>query len=194
MTAPSKRGCERTERVVEFALRALPASETSAFEAHVKQCVQCRDELAAVRPIIDSFVDWPTDVLRPSSALWGRLVENIGVQSGDETSLDPEAPWAGEPEWKEVAPGISCKVLATDIARERVSMLVRLRPGIAYPPHTHAGVEELHLLDGELWIDDRKLYPGDYSRAAVGTADSRVWSATGCTCVLLTSSRDILSK
>jgi anti-sigma factor ChrR (cupin superfamily) len=62
----------------------------------------------------------------------------------------------------------------------------------AYPPHIHAGVEELHRLDGELWIDDRKLFPGDYNRGEPGTGDSRVWSETGCTCVLVTSFRDIL--
>jgi anti-sigma factor ChrR (cupin superfamily) len=72
-------------------------------------------------------------------------------------------------------------------------MLVRLAPGAAYPPHRHAGVEELYLLDGELWIDSRKLYPGDYNRGEVGTCDQHVWSETGCTCVLLTSSEDILT-
>ena len=60
------------------------------------------------------------------------------------------------------------------------------------PPHRHAGVEELHLLEGELWIEDRKLYPGDYNQAEVSTADQRVWSETGCTCVLITSTRDVL--
>jgi hypothetical protein len=74
----------------------------------------------------------------------------------------------------------------------RVSMLVRLQPGVSYPPHRHAGREELHLLHGELWIDDRKLYPGDYYDAEPGTADSRVWSETGCTCVLITSLNDKL--
>ena len=91
-----------------------------------------------------------------------------------------------------MAPGISCKLLATDTERDRVSMLVRLTPGTDYPPHSHAGVEELHLLDGELWIDDRKLYPGDYNRGEPGTWDKRVWSETGCTCVLLTSYFDVL--
>jgi len=71
-------------------------------------------------------------------------------------------------------------------------MLVRLEPGGEYPPHDHAGLEELHLLHGELWIDDRKLYAGDYNRAQVGTGDSRVWSETGCTCVLITSTLDRL--
>jgi anti-sigma factor ChrR (cupin superfamily) len=71
-------------------------------------------------------------------------------------------------------------------------MLVRLAPGVAYPPHSHAGVEELYLLDGELSIEDRKLCPGDYNRAEPGTSDRRVWSESGCTCVLITSSRDAL--
>ena len=40
-------GCERTERVAEYVLRAVPASERSAFEAHVDECPECREELAA---------------------------------------------------------------------------------------------------------------------------------------------------
>ena len=82
--------------------------------------------------------------------------------------------------------------MATDTERHRVSMLVRLLPGVDYPPHTHAGLEELFLLDGELWIDDRKLYAGDYNRAEAGSSDKRVWSETGCTCVLITSTQDVL--
>ena len=71
-------------------------------------------------------------------------------------------------------------------------MLVRLAPGTDYPPHRHAGIEELHLLHGELLIDDKKFYPGDYIRAEPGTVDHRVWSETGCTCVLLTSTQDAI--
>jgi anti-sigma factor ChrR (cupin superfamily) len=69
-------------------------------------------------------------------------------------------------------------------------MMVSLAAGVEYPAHTHAGAEELHLLYGELWIDERKLYPGDYYSAAPGTMDRRVWTATGCTCLLVTSARD----
>jgi anti-sigma factor ChrR (cupin superfamily) len=71
-------------------------------------------------------------------------------------------------------------------------MLVRLEPGVAYPSHRHVGFEELHLLDGELWIDDRMLVAGDFNRAEPGTKDDGVWSARGCTCVLTTSLADIL--
>lgn len=99
-----------------------------------------------------------------------------------------------EPKWDEVAPGISCKLLSTDAEHHRVSMLVWLAPGVACPPHTHAGIEELYLLHGELMIEDRKLHPGDYNRAEPGTGDQFVWSGTGCMCVLLTSTRDVLAN
>ena len=132
------------------------------------------------------------DVLCPSDALRERLAQRIAQDTRGKPELPPPPAWV-EPEWEEVAPGISCKLLASDPDGHRVSMLVRLAPGTDYPPHSHAGVEELHLLDGELMIDERKLYPGDYNRAEPGTADKRVWSETGCTCVLITSTQDKLS-
>jgi DNA-directed RNA polymerase specialized sigma24 family protein len=129
------------------------------------------------------------DLLSPSTALWDRLAARVTTGTRPRPGIAAPQPLR-ETEWQEVAPGISCKVLATDNGRERVSMLVRLAPGIAYPPHRHAGVEELHLLEGELWIEDRLLHAGDYNRADPGTADERVFSETGCMCVLVTSPND----
>lgn len=192
MSATTNTGCERMELVAEYALRALPASEVAAFETHIQGCSACRQELEELRPVVDALVEWPTNVLRPPAPLWPRLAERIGGESGDAPSQLPEARWEDEPAWKEVAPGISCKLLATDAETGMVSMLVQLQPGVSYPPHSHAGVEELHLLEGELWIEDRLLKPGDYNRGEPGTGDTRVYSETGCTCVLVTSFHDIL--
>jgi anti-sigma factor ChrR (cupin superfamily) len=184
--------CDQAELVCAYAVQALPWRDVPAVEAHIASCPLCRKELEKMRPVVASFVSWPTDVLRPASSLQARLAHRIAAETGGKPVLPAARQWS-EPEWEEVAPGISCKLLATDTERHRVSMLVRLAPGADYPPHTHAGVEELHLLDGELWIDERKLYPGDYNRAEAGTGDKRVWSETGCTCVLITSTRDVLS-
>jgi anti-sigma factor ChrR (cupin superfamily) len=184
--------CERTDSLIEFALGTLSAAEAPSMEAHISKCTHCHQQMAALRPVVDSFVLWPTDVLRPSRSLWGRLAVRIAAETGDTPVLPLEKGWIAEPAWSEVAPGIECKILAKDHENERVSMLVRLAPRADYPPHRHAGTEELHLLDGELWIDDKKLYPGDYNRAERGSADTRVWTETGCTCVLITSTRDVL--
>jgi anti-sigma factor ChrR (cupin superfamily) len=188
---PTRNQCEQAELACAYALNAVPANEQPAIEAHIASCPECRREVESLRPIIDRFVCWPTDVLRPAASLQQRLARRIAAENGKQTMVPPGRQWA-EPEWEQVAPGIECKLLATDAERQRVSMLVRLAPGASYPAHTHAGVEELHLLDGELWIDERKLRPGDYNHGAPGASDERVWSETGCTCVLVTSTADVL--
>ncbi len=191
MSTKSGKRCDQAEEVSLYALEALPPTEAAAVEAHLGACPECRREIETLRRVVDSFVAWPTDVLRPAEALWGRLARRIAAETGEEPASAAPRP-RSEAEWEKVAPGISCKLLATDIEMDRVSLLVRLEPGVCYPPHHHAGVEELHLLHGELWIDDKKLRPGDYNRAPPGSADKSVWSETGCTCLLITSSRDAL--
>jgi anti-sigma factor ChrR (cupin superfamily) len=174
-----------------YALQALSVDEVSVFEDHLSTCPECRREIETLRPIIGSFASWPTDVLRPPSSLWKRLSQGISDESGTEPVATP-APLPANPTWEKVADGLLCKVLAVDAETARVTMLVRLAPGTEYPPHRHAGVEELHLLRGELMIDDKKLQDGDFIRAEAGSVDHRVWSETGCTCVLLTSARDAI--
>lgn len=183
--------CGHSELTCAYALMAMPPSRMSAAEQHISSCPQCQREAAGLRPVVDAMASWPADVLRPSLSLKERLARRIAAETGREPVL-PGAPQWSEPDWEEVAPGISCKLLATDAEHHRVSMLVRLAPDASYPPHTHAGVEELHLLNGELWIEERKLLPGDYNLGQPGTGDQRVWSETGCACVLVTSTRDIL--
>jgi len=183
--------CKHSEAICAYAAQALAASEVAAAEAHIASCPDCQRELESLRPVVDRFVSWPTDVLRPTTSLQTRLALRIAEETGKPPVPPPARQWS-EPEWEQVAPGIECKLLATDTQRHRVSMLVRLAPGARYPAHTHAGVEELHLLNGELWIDARKLFPGDYNYGAPGESDERVWSETGCTCVLVTSTKDTL--
>jgi len=186
-----KNPCEHSEVTCAYVAQALTSSEISMAEAHIASCSDCQREVESLRPVLDEFVSWPTDVLRPTTSLQERLARRIAEETGEPPVLPLAQQWS-EPEWEQVAPGIECKLLATDAERHRVSMLVRLAPGASYPAHTHAGVEELHLLDGELWIDERKLFPGDYNYGAPGAGDDRVWSETGCTCVLVTSTKDVL--
>jgi anti-sigma factor ChrR (cupin superfamily) len=130
-----------------YAAQALSASEVATAEAHIAACPECQRELESLRPVVDRFVSWPIDVLRPPTSLQARLARRIAEETGKEPVPPPARRWS-EPDWEQVAPGIECKLLATDTDRHRVSMLVRLAPGAGYPAHTHAEVEELHLLDG----------------------------------------------
>jgi len=182
-------GLEHSKWVCLYVLRSLPVTDVPLVAAQIADCADCRAELKTLQPVVDAFVAWPTDVLRPSASLWERLAQRVGLEGHRGVPVPPQ--WV-EPEWKDVAPGISCQLLATDEDRHRVTMLVRLAPGTDYPAHRHSSVEELYMLAGELIVDEQTYHPGEYRRADAGTVDHRVWSETGCTCVLITSYRDVL--
>jgi anti-sigma factor ChrR (cupin superfamily) len=189
---PHTHSQEHLDLVFLYALQALPPRETASVEAQISLCEGCRQEIETLRPIVRSFVGWSTDVLRPAEPLWGRLASRIATETATQPFVPPpDAPI--KPEWEQAAPGIHVKILARNADNDGVSMLVRLDPGTDYPGHRHAGIEELHLLHGILKVDDRTLYPGDFIHAEAGSVDHRVWSETGCTCFLVTSTKDALS-
>jgi hypothetical protein len=192
MSAASQRHeQDHTDLVSLHALEALSPTDAALAEAQIAACADCRREVTALRQVVGAFAAWPTEVLRPSDSLWPRLASRIAAETGEPPASTPPRRWA-DTAWDEVAAGIAVKLLATDRVQNRVSMLVRLSPGTDYPPHRHAGVEELYMLDGELIVDDQRFHPGDYRRAELGSVDRRVWSETGCTCLLVTSFRDAI--
>jgi quercetin dioxygenase-like cupin family protein len=183
---------EHLDRVFLHALNVLPPDEIRVVEDQISTCKDCQKEIETLRPIVGAFVGWSTDVLRPAESLWGRLAQRIANETGTQP-FTPSLEVPTKAEWEEAAPGIHVKILARDVEKDSVSMLVRLDPGVDYPGHTHKGIEELHLLHGVLKVDDRTLYPGDFIHAEAGSVDHRVWSETGCTCFLTTSTKDVLS-
>ena len=188
---PGTHSEEHTDLVFLFALQALSPREMASVEAQILSCEDCQREIETLRPVVRSFVGWDAEVLRPAESLWGRLAKRIGSETATPPFVPPSEA-AGKPEWEEAAPGIHVKILARNAEIDSVSMLVRLDPGTDYPAHRHAGTEELHLLHGILKVDERTLYPGDFIHSEAGSVDHRVWSETGCTCFLMTSTADAL--
>src|SRR5690349_23485397 len=124
---PERKDCDQTEMVGAYAVHALAANEAAAMEAHLASCARCREQLAALRPIVEGFTAWPTDLLRAPASLQDRLADRIASENGAERVAPPGRQWA-EPVWRQVAPGIECKLLAKDEKRHRISMVVRLKP------------------------------------------------------------------
>jgi putative transcriptional regulator len=198
MSSSQNSPCGLKDLIGPYTLDALERREAQSIRAHLSTCSECWQEYQSLAPVTTALTSWRNEVLPPLAPMWDRLLQRIdGQKQKERTAPSSVAASAGssqwpEPHWEDVAPGISCRLLSTDAATDRVSMLVRLAEGASYPPHQHADVEELYLLQGELWIDDRQLFPGDYNRAERGTSDQRVWSPTGCMCLLITSTSDQL--
>ena len=86
---PDTHSQEHLDRVVLFALQALPPRDMASAEAQISACEDCRQEIETLRPIVRSFVGWSTDVLRPAESLWSRLAKRIASETGTPPFVPP---------------------------------------------------------------------------------------------------------
>ena len=79
--------------------------------------------------------------------------------------------------WPDFAPGIQRRVLSQH--QGQASMLYLAQPGAQVPRHTHGHDEECLMVQGELFLDDLLLQPGDYQLAPAGTGHFITETDTG---------------
>lgn len=135
-----------------------------------------RDErpLAPHSHVLRSAAD--AGVLRAGDARARVYVRQIVVDPA--TLPEPEAGWwrlpraplhcvqPGERRWLPTFPGV--EVLPLWGNAEITSMLVRFAPGAGVPDHRHAVHEDCLMLEGEMFLGDILLRPGDYQLAPAG--------------------------
>jgi hypothetical protein len=87
------------------------------------------------------------------------------------TVRDREAPWV------QLSSHIERRVLCQ--WDQEAALLYRLHAGVQVPHHGHAHDEECLVLEGEVFIDDELLRPGEYQLAPTGSLHEGVSSDTG---------------
>src|SRR5215216_3865637 len=95
----SRNRCESVELAYGYALDVLPTSEVPAIQAHIASCPECQREVESLQPVINRFVSWPTDVLRPTTSLQACLAVRIAKELGTQPVLPSARQWL-EPEWE----------------------------------------------------------------------------------------------
>lgn len=94
--------------------------------------------------------------------------------------------------WRELAPGVTAKVLSFDTVSRRATTLLRIAPGTSYVPHRHTETEELFVLEGGCRIAGREMTVGDYHRAEAGTEHHDTSSDDGCLLLIISSPQNEL--
>ena len=183
------------ETAALYALGALSADETRAFEGHLGSCTACRAETAAFRAVTNDLARAAPPQL-PPAALRTRVLERIAEQSTP--TRPPVIERAGvrfvrsaQLVWETAAaPAVEVKTLSIDHARGYVTKLVRMAPGASLYPHRHADVEESYVLDGDLLVSGVLMRSGDYCRAEAGSIHTGVTTRSGCLFIAVSSLRD----
>lgn len=81
--------------------------------------------------------------------------------------------------------GVRYRTLVADRKHNRRTILLQMDPGTSLPDHGHAGLEEVYVLTGDLWLGKDELGPGDYFRVPPGVEHATPRSRGGCTAIVI---------
>lgn len=175
-----------------YALDGLSTDEQQWTETQILEIPELAEELAEFQATV-AALSYAAPPLPMATELKARLFERIGAElpqeevalAGSEATTIAEAAIKAvrsqNLDWKAHRfPKIAIATLHIDPATRSVSALFRAEPGMQYPPHRHGGVEEIYMLEGDLWFGDQLFGPGDYIRAEVGSRHGSAHSQEGC--------------
>ena len=199
--------CASAEQAAMWHLGEMKDDDSRRFEAHIDTCSVCRAEVAALRGAANELAlsgpeaDPPADLLT-------RVLQRVRDESRNETrsesSFMPWNLWADNPEsaapifawdgdgvWESTPiPGIEARRLFVDRQADRVTMLVRMAPGTAFPSHGHTGPEECYVVQGDLHIGADTMKAGDFQYAPPGSFHPVQSTEGGCVLLLSSSLSD----
>lgn len=190
------------------ALGALAPAAALAHEAHLAACRACRDGAAALAATAAELALVAPAAPAPPG-LKARILSRIAEAAITAPAGTPVQTWkewrpeerdrrpclrAEEGPWEPTGcPGIEVRRLFLDPARDRVTMLVRMAPGAAYPAHRHGGDEECYVLSGDLRVGpDLVMRAGDFQRVPDGSRHPVQSTEGGCLLYLSSSLSDEL--
>jgi ChrR Cupin-like domain len=180
-----------------MALAALEAVDERAMllaDTYASTSLELEKELAEMRSAVGAipYGDTPLPI---SHNLKDRLFERITAEEAQVSTpsaniLPFQAIRFSEMDWQpHPVPGVTIAVLHTDPKTRRLSALVRCQPGVHYPVHRHAGIEEILMLEGNFICDGNTYGVGDYLLSGSGSAHDPE-SPDGCLFFVRTSMDD----
>lgn len=196
---------EALELAALFALSALGSGESEevarvyrdhpAFWREVRSLRDAAAGLAEAGPRAKPRRDlWPAIRARVAPARTAAVPPQVWKRWRSTDTNEAAMVPAGEGTFEPTdIPGITVRRLAVDEEADRVTMLVRMEPGTAYPAHRHGGAEECYVLEGDLRVGDAlTMHGGDYQRMDAGSAHPVQSTERGCLLLVMSSRHDEL--
>lgn len=203
------------ELVALYLAGAMPSDEQQRFELHLSVgCAVCERELDRYRGTAEQMYQAIEPVaVDPAQrgALLARVREDARA-GASHTAVDRQTDtqvwkrWPGDALTEEMIirratdgdweptdiPGIAVRRLLVDRAHNRMTMLVRMAAGTAYPCHIHHGTEECYVLEGDLRVGDTVLHAGDYQYCSEESTHGVQSTEGGCLLFIISSLTDEL--
>ena len=178
---------EMSERASLYALGALSQWEARAFEEHLAEgCAECTAELQSFEETTRALA-WAAPEHEPPASVRASLLSMVAEEregASSKTMSREESPSlitlrADEGEWYKLGPGIKAKPLFTDPQTGMVTTLLKMKPGTSIPLHSHSGIEQCYIIEGDFHAANQQLGPGDFHVAPVGSTHDAVHTTNG---------------
>jgi anti-sigma factor ChrR (cupin superfamily) len=188
-----------------YVFGSIEPGEAREFETHLSGCAACRAEVESVRSLAGELAGFAPEV-EPPAGLFDRVRDRVRRERAGAATQVWKG-WASDPEpaggatfvfaekgsfVPTAVPGVEVRRLFVDSANDRVTMLVRMAAGAAYPPHVHGGPEECLVLEGDLLVGSTRMRAGDYQRIGRGGVHGVQSTDAGCLLFIVSSLHDRL--
>ncbi len=164
--------------------------EDAAAMAHCDDCPFGRLALAALgfEETAAAIAATAFPPVAPSAGLKESIMARISAPDPATDEAEVHFTAHDEGEWQTLPGGkIRLKTLSDIEQAGHAMILLEAAPGAVFFPHSHAGMEEIFLISGDLSTNGRVLGPGDYLRHAAGTQHHKATSQHGCRALLVTA-------
>jgi ChrR Cupin-like domain len=181
-----------------YALGVLPEAECAYVTAQLANEPELAVELAEFQAAA-AAIAYSVPVVPLAGDLKARLFQQLAVALP--TALPPAetapvmsfAGFAIHPEemiWSpHPTPGVTIAILHTDAVKREVVGLLKAEPGVRYPWHAHAAIEDMFMLEGDLQVGDAVYGKGSYIHSGPGSMHAPE-TTTGCMFFFRTSMDD----
>lgn len=195
-----------------YSAGALTPAEAAAFETRVREGdAAFVTALEEVRPAMDSLLN-AVEPAAPPANVRASLIARLGVGEATEPEEHDDNPFAHEDDehdeqlagtaqigvsgvqilraanarWKPTGlRGVRYRTLLADRKANRRTIMLNMAPGAELPDHSHAGIEEVYMISGDLSIAGQVLGANDYIRVQRGAEHGVPRTNKGCVCIVI---------
>jgi quercetin dioxygenase-like cupin family protein len=179
-----------------YALDLLNEPEKNWVEQQLAEFPELGEELTEYQSAV-TVIPYSSPNIPMAADLKNRLFDRLELDSPPKVPVSNAMTSAGffavrsqDLNWKpHRVPGASVAILRRDEIKREIVGVFRADPGVSYPMHRHAAIEEIYMLSGDLVIGDRVYGAGDYIRSAAGSVHGP-YSNGGCMFFFHTSMDD----
>ncbi|BAY80379.1 anti-ECFsigma factor, ChrR (plasmid) [Nostoc linckia NIES-25] len=162
-----------------YVLNLLSEPERLWVEQQLAECPELAEELAQYE-IAATAIPYSTPVVPMAEDLKDRLFARLELEPLEsDPNLTPTpdnilssylAVRSQDVQWQpHRAPGVETAIFHLDPIKREIVGVLRAAPGVYYPMHRHAAIEEIYMLTGDLVVGGEVYGPGDYIRSQPGS-------------------------